>query len=98
MEECQEFWGEQISEQLRVHRSVADCDEPMEEICQESLNKLSPYTTENFDNEPAVEAVKERLESTGSAALMDAAVEIYMRDTASIDEYKEMLKLDTTKV
>ena len=48
----------------------------MEDVGQESLNKLPPEQSENFANEPSVEAVKERLESTDSAALMYATLEI----------------------
>ena len=60
--ECQELLGEVIAERTRLNESVED-------VGQESLNKLPPDTTENFANEPAVEAVRE----------------ICMRDTASID-------------
>ena len=52
----------------------------MEDVGQESLNKLPPDTTANFANEPAVETIKERRKRTDSAALMDATLEISMRD------------------
>ena len=42
--ECQELLGEEMSEKTRLHGSVEIRDKPME-----SLNKLPPDTTENFD-------------------------------------------------
>ena len=68
--------GEEISEKIRLKESVEKRDEPREDVGQESLNKLPPDKTENLTNEPPVEAVKEMLESTDSAALIDAALEI----------------------
>ena len=55
LEKCQEVLGEVTAEKTRVHGSVEECGEPMEDVGQESLIQLRPDKPDYSTNEPAVE-------------------------------------------
>jgi hypothetical protein len=55
LEECQELLDEVTAEKTRVHGSVEESGEQMEDAIQETISIFPPDSTENFANDSAME-------------------------------------------